>query len=139
MDKQALGAVIRKHKITQVYHLAALLSAKSEQKALTAWNINMQGLLNVLEAARELKLKKVYWPQLDRGFWQRHPKNQHTPVYRDEPDNGVWHQQACGRTMVRVLQRAAWCGREEPAIPGPDWAPVAARRRHHGLCCGDFP
>ncbi|MBV8390696.1 MAG: NAD-dependent epimerase/dehydratase family protein [Mucilaginibacter sp.] len=57
-----LGAVIRKHGITQIYHLAAILSAKGEADPVWAWNINMQTLLNVLEASREFKLDKVFIP-----------------------------------------------------------------------------
>lgn len=57
-----LGVVIRKHKITQIYHLAAILSAKGEADPHWAWNINMQTLLNVLEASREFKLDKTFIP-----------------------------------------------------------------------------
>jgi dTDP-4-dehydrorhamnose reductase len=43
-DKQALGEIVKKHEITQIYHLAAILSAKAESDPLWAWNINMQSL-----------------------------------------------------------------------------------------------
>lgn len=57
-----LAAVIRKHGITQIYHLAAILSARGEADPVWAWNINMQTLLNVLEVCREFKLDKVFIP-----------------------------------------------------------------------------
>ncbi len=57
-----LAEVIRKHGITQIYHLAAILSARGEADPVWAWNINMQTLLNVLEASREFKLDKVFIP-----------------------------------------------------------------------------
>ncbi|MBS1523894.1 MAG: NAD-dependent epimerase/dehydratase family protein [Bacteroidetes bacterium] len=57
-----LAAVIKKHDITQIYHLAAILSARGEADPVWAWNINMQTLLNVLEASREFKLDKVFIP-----------------------------------------------------------------------------
>lgn len=57
-----LAVVIRKHKITQIYHLAAILSARGEADPVWAWNINMQTLLNVLEASREVKLDKTFIP-----------------------------------------------------------------------------
>lgn len=74
MDKQALGAVIAKYKISQIYHLAALLSARAEKNPLFAWDVNMQGLLNVLEAARELRLRKIYWPSSIGVFGKDTPK-----------------------------------------------------------------
>ncbi len=58
----SLSDAIRKHGITQVYHLAAILSARGEADPVWAWNINMQTLLNVLEAARGFGLKKVFIP-----------------------------------------------------------------------------
>jgi nucleoside-diphosphate-sugar epimerase len=57
-----LATAIRKHRITQIYHLAAILSARGESDPVWAWNINMQTLLNVLEASREFKLHKVFIP-----------------------------------------------------------------------------
>lgn len=62
MDKEGLGRVLDKYKITQVYNLAAILSASGEKNPLFAWRLNMEGLLNVLEAAREKNLHKIYWP-----------------------------------------------------------------------------
>lgn len=57
-----LAVVIRKHKITQIYHLAAILSARGEADPVWAWHINTQTLLNVLEVSREFKLDKVFIP-----------------------------------------------------------------------------
>ncbi|MFT4075866.1 MAG: NAD-dependent epimerase/dehydratase family protein [Asticcacaulis sp.] len=60
-DAEALRQAIRANGITQIYHLAAALSATGEKKPLWAWNLNMSSLLNVLELAREFNLK-VFWP-----------------------------------------------------------------------------
>lgn len=74
----ALQEVIKKHNITQIYHLAAVLSAKGEANPLQAWNINMQTLLNVLEATREFNLKKVFIPSSIAVFGESAP-HQFTP------------------------------------------------------------
>ena len=58
----ALAEMIRKHKITQIYHLAAILSAKGEQDPLKTWDVNMQTYFNVLEAARENGVRKIFYP-----------------------------------------------------------------------------
>jgi len=75
-----LQKVIKKHGITQIYHLAAVLSAKGEAKPLVAWDINMKTLLNVLEAARELSLKKVFIPSSIAVFGESAP-HQRTPQH----------------------------------------------------------
>ena len=62
LDTEALHQIIKKHKITQVYNLAAVLSATGERNPKFAWKLNMEGLLNVLEAAKVRKLQKIYWP-----------------------------------------------------------------------------
>lgn len=58
----ALADVVRKNRITQIYHLAAILSAKGEQDPMNTWNINMQSFFNVLEVARTSEVKKVFYP-----------------------------------------------------------------------------
>jgi nucleoside-diphosphate-sugar epimerase len=78
LDVNRLGEVIHKHKITQIYHLAAVLSASGEQDPLFAWQINMDGTLNVLDAAREFQLHKVYFPSSIAVFGKDTPK-QNTP------------------------------------------------------------
>lgn len=74
LDKAKLYAIIKEYKITQVYLLAALLSAAGEKNPQFAWKLNIEGLFNVLEAARELELKKVYWPSSIAVFGPHSPK-----------------------------------------------------------------
>jgi len=78
MQKDKLFELLRDEKITQVYHLAALLSATGEQDPRWAWKLNMESLLYVLEAAHELKLDKVYWPSSIAAFGPTTPK-ENTP------------------------------------------------------------
>lgn len=67
-DAAALAAVVKRHRITQVYHLAAALSASGEKHPTWAWNLNMGGLLNVLELARTARLERVFWPSSIAAF-----------------------------------------------------------------------
>lgn len=55
VDAQAVANVVKKHDIDTIYHLAAILSAVAEANPVLAWNVNINGLYNVLEVARELK------------------------------------------------------------------------------------
>jgi len=67
-DAAALTAVVERHGVTQIYLLAAALSANGEKHPQWAWNLNMVGLLNVLELARTHKLDKVFWPSSIAAF-----------------------------------------------------------------------
>lgn len=61
-SREALFGYIRKHEITRIYHLAAILSGNGEKNPLGAYHINMEGTLNVLEACREFSLERVFSP-----------------------------------------------------------------------------
>lgn len=67
-DAAALAEVVKRHGINQIYLLAAALSATGEQHPTWAWNLNMGGLLNVLELARVARLDKVFWPSSIAAF-----------------------------------------------------------------------
>lgn len=62
MNAQGLLEIVKRHNINQVYLLAALLSATAEKNPKFAWDLNMQGLFNVLDLAKEKIIQKVYWP-----------------------------------------------------------------------------
>jgi nucleoside-diphosphate-sugar epimerase len=80
MNRQQLGALVKKHEITQVYLLAALLSATAEKDPMFAWKLNMDGLFNVLELAREKHISQLYWPSSIAVFGPNTPKD-HTPQF----------------------------------------------------------
>jgi nucleoside-diphosphate-sugar epimerase len=72
-DAGALTTIVKRHKITQIYHLAAALSANGEKHPMWAWDLNMKGLLNVLELARHEKLDKIFWPSSIAAFGPNTP------------------------------------------------------------------
>src|SRR5690349_1394783 len=74
MNKEMLHVQVIRQNITQVYLLAAILSATGEKNPGLAWNLNMQGLLIVLDIAREEKLHKVYWPSSIAVFGPTSPR-----------------------------------------------------------------
>lgn len=72
-EKQLIHFVIR-NKITQIYHLAAVLSGNAEKFPLKAWDINMRSLLSILDLAREVGIKKVFWPSSIAVFGPSTPR-----------------------------------------------------------------
>ena len=100
LDKDALTDILRKYKIKQVYQLAALLSATSEQKPIAAWRLNMEGLLNILNAALDLNIPKVFWPSSIAAFGPHTPADQ-TPQYTVMDPNTVYG--------ISKLAGEGWC------------------------------
>jgi nucleoside-diphosphate-sugar epimerase len=83
MNNEMLHVQVIRQNVTQIYLLAAILSATGEKSPNLAWHLNMQGLLNVLEIAKEEKLTKVYWPSSIAVFGPTSPKQncpQHTII-----------------------------------------------------------
>ena len=84
-DRMRLEEIIERHEIDTVFQMAALLSGTAEQKPQYAWHLNMTGLLNVLELAREGKIKHVYWPSSIAVFGPTTPKENTPQVTVAEP------------------------------------------------------
>lgn len=80
LDKDALFNIIKKYQVQHVYLLAALLSATGEQNPMFAWKLNMEGLFNVLELAKEKHISRVYWPSSIAVFGPTTPSID-TPQY----------------------------------------------------------
>ena len=78
LEKDTLNNLFQKYRPTQVYLLAALLSATGEQNPKLAWDLNMNGLLNILDLAMAYKTAKVYWPSSIAVFGPGSPK-ENTP------------------------------------------------------------
>ncbi|MEO6538073.1 MAG: NAD-dependent epimerase/dehydratase family protein [Ferruginibacter sp.] len=74
MNKEMLHVQVLRQGITQIYLLAAILSATGEKNPALAWHLNMQSLLNVLDIAKEEGLRKIYWPSSIAVFGPTSPK-----------------------------------------------------------------
>ncbi len=74
MNKEMLHVQVIRQNITQIYLLAAILSATGEKNPALAWHLNTQSLLNVLDIAREEQVQKVYWPSSIAVFGPTSPR-----------------------------------------------------------------
>jgi len=73
--KETVEAIVEKYNIDTIYHMAAILSAVGEQKPLLAWDVNMNGLHNILKIARERKLTRVFCPSSIAAFGPETPRD----------------------------------------------------------------
>jgi threonine 3-dehydrogenase len=73
LNQQRLREIVEDYNITQIYHLAAILSANGEWNPIKTWNINLNGLLAVLDLAREKEMDKVFFPSTIAVFGKTTP------------------------------------------------------------------
>ena len=74
LDKEKLFDIIKEHHISEVYLLAAMLSAIAEKNIQLAWDLNMKGLFNILDLAKEKHIEKIFWPSSIAVFGPTSPK-----------------------------------------------------------------
>ena len=74
LDKEKLLGTVKKYNISEVYLLAAMLSAVAEKNIQFAWDLNMKGLFHVLDLAKENYIKKIFWPSSIAVFGPTSPK-----------------------------------------------------------------
>lgn len=87
--KNGLTECIKKYNVTQVYHLAAILSATGEKNPELAWRINMKGLRNVLDACVENNVRKLFFPSTIAVFGPTTPKV-NTPQFTVMEPNTIY-------------------------------------------------
>ncbi len=74
MDYDAVEEVVIRHEITEVYLMAAMLSATAEKFPMKGWNLNMNSLFHVLNLAKDKKIEKIFWPSSIAVFGPTTPK-----------------------------------------------------------------
>ena len=89
LDQPKLYEIVKKYNITQVYLLAALLSATAEKNPKFAWDLNMNGLFHVLDLAKEGIINKIYWPSSIAVFGPSTPRV-NTPQYTVMEPNTIY-------------------------------------------------
>jgi len=92
-DRETVGAVVKKYKIDTIYHMAALLSATGEKNPQLCWDVNVNGLYNILEITREYKLVRIFCPSSLAVFGPETP--------RDNTPQGAF---LCPETMYGITK-----------------------------------
>ncbi|MBN2603023.1 MAG: NAD-dependent epimerase/dehydratase family protein [Candidatus Thermoplasmatota archaeon] len=77
-DRKSVEKVVKEYNIDTIYNMAAILSAVGEEKPLLCWDVNINGLYNILEIAREFEMAKVFVPSSIAAFGPETPQ-ENTP------------------------------------------------------------
>ncbi|UIR55914.1 NAD-dependent epimerase/dehydratase family protein [Sphingobacterium sp. SRCM116780] len=104
LDKSAIAFLFQKYKPTQVYLLAAMLSATGEVYPQKAWDLNMNGLLNVLDLAVEYKVSKIFWPSSIAVFGPHSPKTNTDQYCIMDPNTIYGISKLAGERLVEWYQ-----------------------------------
>lgn len=83
LNKNRMKEILGDYKITQIYHLAAILSASGEWNPKKTWNINMNGVLTLFSMAEEVGIEKIFYPSTIAVFGKTTPREntpQHCPL-----------------------------------------------------------
>jgi nucleoside-diphosphate-sugar epimerase len=72
-DVKRIEEIVKEHEINTIFHLASLLSVKGENKPLKTWDLNVNGLLNILEIGRKFGIKNIIWPSSIAVFGPKTP------------------------------------------------------------------
>ena len=99
-NRELIESIIENHKVTDVYLMAAMLSATAEKMPMKAWNLNMDSLFIILNLAKENKIKKVFWPSSIAVFGPSTPK-------KDTPQKTVMEPSTVYGISKQTGER--WC------------------------------
>ena len=147
MNNVLLRDIVKRHKITQVYLLAALLSATAEKNISKGWELNMRSHSNVLDLAKDGLIKKIFWPSSIAVFGPTTVKN-HTPQHSITEPNTVygitklagerWNEYYFNKfgVDVRSLRYPGLIGWK--GVPGGGTTDYAVDIFHHALKTGKY-
>jgi len=106
MDTQKLHKFVTNNKITQIYHLAAVLSGNAEKIPLKAWQINMESLMTMLELTKEIPtLNKLFWPSSIAVFGPTTPKQNTEQKTITEPNTVYGISKLAGERWVEYYNQ----------------------------------
>lgn len=105
MDRKALEEILEAYQVTEIYHLAAILSGKAEKNPKWAWDLNMNSLFNVLDVSRAQGIMKIFWPSSMGAFGPTTPKWDTPQITVMEPTSVYGISKLAGERWVEYYHR----------------------------------
>ncbi len=135
-EAHQLHEAVRRYDVGTIYHLAALLSASAEAAPQLAWSVNMSGLYNVLEVAREYGCQ-VFFPSSIGAFGPTTPRDATPQVTIQRPTTIYGVTKVAGELLCDYYASRFGIDTRGLRLPGLVSYVAGARRRHHRLCGRD--
>ena len=105
IDRKALEGILDTYQITEIYHLAAILSGKAEKNPKWAWDLNMNSLFNVLDVSRARGITKIFWPSSMGAFGPTTPKWDTPQITVMEPTSVYGISKLAGERWVEYYHK----------------------------------
>jgi len=106
LDTKRLVHYVIRHKITQIYHLAAVLSGNAEKIPIQAWHINMESLMNILDLAKEVpEINKIFWPSSIAVFGPTTPRQKTPQLTVTEPNTVYGISKLAGERWIEYYNQ----------------------------------
>jgi nucleoside-diphosphate-sugar epimerase len=118
LDYEAIKDVVVKYRIDTIYHLASLLSATGEKFPQTAWNLNINGLMNVLEVSRKNNVKQIMWPSSIAVFGPTTPKEDTPNETILQPNTMYGITKVTGELMIKYYSEKYGLDIRSVRLPG---------------------
>lgn len=116
-DRQCLETIIKQYRVDTIYHLAGVLSAKGQKNPQLCWNVNVNGLRNILEAAKYYRLK-VFWPSSIAVFGSHTPKLNTPQITIQDPSTMYGITKVTGELLCQYFARQFGVDVRSLRLPG---------------------
>lgn len=118
LEIDALKKVLYEYEIDTIFHMASILSATGEKMPQTAWNININGLINVLETSRSYKIKNVIWPSSIAAFGPTTPRDNTPNTTILEPTTMYGITKVAGELLAEYYYKKYGLDTRSMRLPG---------------------
>ena len=118
LEIDALKKVLYEYEIDTIFHMASILSATGEKMPQTAWNININGLINVLETSRSYKIKNVIWPSSIAAFGPTTPRDNTPNITILEPTTMYGITKVAGELLAEYYYKKYGLDTRSMRLPG---------------------
>ncbi len=118
LEIDALKKVLYEYEIDTIFHMASILSATGEKMPQTAWNININGLINILETSRSYKIKNVIWPSSIAAFGPTTPRDNTPNTTILEPTTMYGITKVAGELLAEYYYKKYGLDTRSMRLPG---------------------
>ena len=118
LEIDSLKRVFYEYEIDTIFHMASILSATGEKIPQTAWDINMNGLINILETSRNYKIKNIIWPSSIAAFGPTTPRDNTPNITILQPTTMYGITKVAGELLAEYYYKKYGLDTRSMRLPG---------------------